>query len=146
MIHKKIFESVLAQLDVETAEYYSDIANKLEADPRVQAAPNLVFLVLKDTAPFLPKYLPASEFINELLKFVKMHSSELAHVIYSREFVTDPDALRGITAKFVGRVMEVILEHYDDGQIAGEEKQSVHTVSWPYDEVDFPYFDDEDEE
>ena len=144
MIHKKIFESVLSQLDVETAEYFSDIANKLEADPRVQAAPNLVFLVLKDTAPYLPKYLPASEFINELLKFVKAHSAELGSIIYSREFVTDPDAMRGITAKFVGRVMEVILENYDEGAIEGEEKQSIHTVSWPYDEVDFPYVDDDD--
>jgi len=142
-MHKKIFEPVLSTLDGEQASYFTNIANKLEEDPRAQQAPNLVFLMLKDTAPFLPNYLPPGEFINELLAFIKTHQRELSKLIYSREFIEDPSAIRKISSKFVGRVLEIILEKYDDGEV-GEEQQSVHTVSWPYNDVDFPYRDEDE--
>ncbi len=141
MIHKKIFDSVLSNMDGEQATYFADIANKLEEDPRAQQAPNLVFLVLKDTAPFLPKYLPPGDFIDELLAFIKTHNRALSRLIYSRDFIEDPEALRKITSKFVGRILEIILEKYDDGQV-GESRTTEHRISWPYDEVDFPYVDD----
>jgi len=143
MMHKKIFEAVLSDLDSERAEYFSSIADKLEADPRAQQAPNLIFLVLKDTAPFLPNYLPSDEFIDALLVFVSQNIRELSGLIYSREFIEDPGALRKISSKFVGRVLEVILKNYDEGGF--QEGQHIeHRVSWPYDSVDFPYVDDGD--
>ena len=142
-MHRKIFEPVLAAMDGDQAGYFSDIANKLEEDPRAQKTPNLVFLMLKDTAPFLPTYLPQAELINELLAFIQTHHRELSSLIYSREFIEDPTAIRKISSRFVGRVLELILEKYDNGEVRGEQ-QTVHTVSWPYTDVEFPYVDDED--
>jgi len=142
-MHKKIFEPVLSALDGEQAVYFSNIANKLDEDPRAQQVPNLVFLMLKDTAPFVPSYLPPNVFIDELLAFIKTHQRDLSNLIYSREFIEDPSAIRKISSKFVGRVLELILEKYDEGEV-GEDEQTVHTVSWPYTEVDFPYAEDED--
>jgi len=142
-MHKKIFDPVLSALDGEQAGYFSNIANKLEEDPRAQQAPNLVFLMLKDTAPFVPCYLPPKVFIDELLAFIKTHQRDLSNLIYSREFIENPGTIRKISSKFVGRVLELILENYDEDDVPGG-KQTVHTVSWPYEEVDFPYADEEE--
>lgn len=143
MIHKQIFDSVLSELEGEKAGYFADVANKLDEDPRVQDTANLVFLVLKDTAPFIPIYLPSKVFIDELLQFIQTHHRELSRLIFSREFIEDPSLLRKISTKFVGRVLEVILEQYEDHGY-GETQQSEHLISWPYDNVDFPYVDDDD--
>jgi len=145
MVHKKIFEAVLSDLDGERARYFTDIANKLEEDPRAQKSPNLVFLVLRDSARYLPDYLPAKEFVDVLLSFVKANSQTLSRIIYSREFVTDPMATRAVSRKFVSRVLEVILEKHDDGSVQ-DETFSVHHVTWPYDNVDFPYLDADDDD
>jgi hypothetical protein len=92
----------------------------------------------------LPSYLPAKEFINELLAFIKTHNRELSNLIYSREFIENPDAMRKISSKFIARVLEIILDRYDEGLVKESAASSIHTVSWPYDEVDFPYVDSDD--
>ncbi len=75
--------------------------------------------------------------------FIHSHQGALSRLIFSREFIQNPDSLRKISSKFVGRVLEVMLEKYDDGRF-GEKQQTEHVVSWPYDDVDFPYVDEDE--
>ena len=144
-MHRKLIEPVLATLDGEQATYFSNIAEKVGSDPRTEAAPNLVYLVLKDTIPFLPTYLPSDEFLYELYLFVRDNKNKLNQVIFDASYIENPENIRRVTCVFVGRVLELILEKYDQGGIDSQEP-TVHTISWPLDNVDFPYIDDDEED
>ena len=140
MLHRKILEPVLASLDGERASYFHSIVEKLEADPRADRAPNLIYLVLKETVPILPIYLEADKLIGLLLEFVSVNRGELNKVLYSREYINDPNCINKVTNKFVTEILSSTLKKYDDGEINTGE-QSVYRVSWPYTDVDFPFSD-----
>ena len=142
MVHKKILEPVLERLDGERAGYFAKVIEKLDEDPRTERAPNLVFLVLKETVPYLPIYLEPKLLIFQLLTFVHKNRRDLNQLIYSPEYINDPDSIKKITNKFVAEIMETTLEKYDDGQIESGE-QKVYRVSWPYNDVEFPFVDDD---
>ncbi|NQW00516.1 MAG: hypothetical protein HQ483_12505 [Rhodospirillales bacterium] len=144
MLHRKILDPVLALLDGERAVYFQGIAEKLDADPRAEQAPNLVYLVLKESIPFLPIYLDVDQIITQLLKFVGDNRVALNRILYSRAYIEDPESIKQITDKFVAVILSATLEKYEDGQIeTGEQK--IYRVSWPYTDVAFPYVDpDED--
>ncbi len=144
MLHRKIIEPVLAQLDGERAGYFQNLLEKLEADPRAEKTPNLIYLVLKETVPFLPTYLNPDQIISHLLLFVAENRGKLNRILYSREYVKDPDCIKEVTNKFVTEILSSTFEQYDAGNIeTGEQK--IYRVSWPYDTVEFPFLDaDED--
>ena len=144
-MHQKLIEKVLASLDGEPAAYFSNIAEKVAKDPRTDASPNLVYLVLKETIPFLPTYLPIEEFLFLLFSFVRDNKRQLNQVIFDKSFIEHPDNIRRLTNVFVGQVLQQILEKYDDGKIDSQEP-TVHNISWPLTEHDFPYIDDDDED
>ena len=144
MLHRKILDPVLSRLDGERAVYFQSIAEKLGEDPRAEKAPNLVFLVLKETIPYLPIYLDADLVISQLLKFVQSHRGELNKILYSREFVNDPNSIKEITDQFVAEVLSSTLEKYEDGEIDSGEKK-IYRVSWPYNDVEFPFKDTDEE-
>lgn len=144
MLHRKILDPVLARLDGERAVYFQRLAEKLEEDPRTEKAPNLIFLVLKQTIPYLPVYLDVDQLISQLLKFVDLNRGGLNKILYSRDYVNDPNSIKIITDKFVSEVLSSTLEKYEEGKIETGEKK-VYRVSWPYEDVEFPFQDmDED--
>lgn len=140
MIHRKILEPVLARLDGETASYFNKMVEKLEADPRADRSPNLVYLVLKETVPFLPIYLDTDQLISQLLQFVSANRGELNKLLYSREYVNDPNCIKRVTNIFVAEILSSTLEKYEEGEIETGE-QSVYRISWPYTDVEFPFAD-----
>ncbi len=140
MLHRKILDPVLERLDGESATYFHNMVAKLEADPRTERAPNLIYLTLKETVPYLPIYLDAELVINQLLVFVSKNRGELNKVLYSRDYVNDPSCIKAVTNGFVAQVLSSTLEKYDEGEIeTGEQK--VYRVAWPYDAVEFPFAD-----
>jgi len=144
-VHRKLIEPVLASLDGEQAAYFSNIAEKVGIDPRTEAFPNLVYLVLKETMLFLPTYLPSDEFLFLLYSFVRENKTQLNQIIFDKSYIEHPDNVRRLTNVFVGRVLQEILEKYDNGAIDNQEP-TVHNISWPLIDHDFPYVDDDDED
>ena len=140
MLHRKILEPILADLDGERAAYFYKIVEKIEKDPRAERTPNLIYLVLKETVPFLPTYLDPDLLIQNLLTFVHDNKQAMNQTLYSREYVGNPSIIRKFTDKFVTEVLESTLEKFDDGKIDTGEKK-VYRVSWPYDDVEFPFVD-----
>lgn len=145
MLHRKIVDDAIAHLPKEKASYFAGIAQRLEEDPRTQATPNLVFLVLKETLPMLPTNLSEGEFVDLLLGFVARNRRVLNSMIFDRRFIENPSFLRQITNDLVGEVVGRTLDLYRDGRIESGE-QSFYRVTFPSGEGDFPYVDDDDED
>ena len=139
-MHQKIVDSILKGLKEDRSEYFTDFFRYLEFDKRLQASPNIVYAILKETVPLIPPYLPFTELSNMLFQFVAENGEELQALMYSREYITDSSVLRKATNKFVDRVATVTLDQFKDGKISSGEP-SVRHYGPPYDNVDFPFAD-----
>jgi hypothetical protein len=58
MVHRKIIDPVLKNLDPSRADYFNRLVDRVERDPRTETVPNLVNLALRETIPYLPADLP----------------------------------------------------------------------------------------
>lgn len=132
MVHKKIIEKALSQLDSERASYFGVIARSLEEDRRVESHANLVYSVLKDVMADLPVYLEPPELIELLLVFTQENYEKLRQVLYDPDFIKAPSSIRNITGVFVHQVAMASLEKHQNGDIKEEIKPSVHKLTWPY--------------
>lgn len=142
LVHKRIAERVLDGLKDEKATYFSDIIHDVAEDVRTNEIPNIVFMVLRNTIPLLPTYLPKQELIERLFGFIETHMADLKRSLFSKEFVTNELVLREVTDLFVEEIVTVALHRYQKGELDSGEVR-VHRVSWPYDEIDFPFEDDD---
>jgi len=142
-VHKRIAEQALAGLKDEQATYFADIIHEVAEDPRTQDFPNMMFMVLRNTIAMLPTYLPRRELIERLFAFVQINKAKLSRTMFSKEFVTNEKILREVTDLFVDEVVSVSLQRYEKGEIDSGEVR-VHKVSWPYNNVDFPFEDDDE--
>ncbi len=143
MVHKRIVQPILETLEGERAEYFQRLMQCLEEDPRVDALPNLIYLSLKETIPYLPTYLEVPDLADALVVFVTKNRRRLNKVIFDRSFVEnrgDAERLRGVTNEFITQTMAAVLEKYDDGKVA-EEDRKTYRFSGDFDEADFPYKD-----
>ncbi len=145
MTHKIIVDDALKQLSDERASYFSDIVNLVAEDPRTEAMPNMVYLVLRETICFLPAYLPKKLMIDLLFDFSGQNRERINRLIFDERFILEPGCIREITNDFIRIVSNKTMEMYINGKIDSGEK-TVHRVAWPYNDYDFPYLDDEDEE
>ena len=140
MMHQKIIQDVINNLDDERTKYFGIILASLEHDSRTQLVPNLVYAVLKEVMTVVPPYLPANEFVNLLFRFVGDNSQKITSVIYSSQYVTDSSVLQFVTNEFVDNVIETTYQLHQKGEIdTGERK--VRSYSWPYENADFPFAD-----
>ncbi len=146
MVHRKIVNSALAGLNGKRAQYFSAVIDRVESDPRLDAAPNLVFLVLKETIPYLPTYLPEDDLVDRLFAFVAGNQTRLNRVIHDRRYVEDPGRLAGVTKEFVLQVLASAMDQHQVNEIQAEKVRQAMTYRFSYpegDEDDFPYRDDE---
>jgi len=149
MLHRKIVEPILAELEGEESEYFSRVMQRLEEDKRLEAVSNLIYLSLRETIPYIPIYLPVPDFVDALFKFVSENRRRLNMAIFDRSYIEGPEGperLRLITNEFVARVLELTLEKYDDGEVTPEEERKVYRFSSTDDEIDFPYKDIDSDE
>ena len=145
MLHRKLIEPALAQLEGERAGYFARVLQRLDEDPRVDVAPNLVFLVLKDILPLCPIYLPARELVDRLLEFVAVNQARLNRAIFDPAYVEEggePDELKRIGGEFVSQVLHVTLQRYGEGELVTDEPR-VYRFDANSDPDDFPYSDED---
>ena len=131
MIHKRMVQTVLEDLDTERLDYFQTVVDALEEDPRTEPMANYVYTVLKETMPLLPPYLPRAQLIDMLFAFAKNHERALRKVMYDETFVRRPAVVREITDKFVEIVVAETLALTEGGEIASDEPD-VKKFTWPY--------------
>jgi hypothetical protein len=134
-VHRKIIEATLQGLEGKRAAYFSDIANRLDQNPRTEPIANMVFTVLGDVMAELPTYLEAAELIGLLLEFTNDNEERLRRIMYSPEFVENSKIIRAVTGEFMVRVVAVTMDEH--GEFA-EETDHGHKqkLTWPYRDTD----------
>lgn len=145
MLHRKLIEPALAALEGERASYFAQVVQRLEEDPRVEVAPNLVFLVLKEIMPLCPTYLPVRELDDRLLEFVAVNQMRINRVIFDPAFVERPDGhagMRELGGEFINQILTATFKKLDRGEI-GSGENKVYRFSADDDPADFPYRDDD---
>lgn len=143
MVHKKIIEAALANLDADRSEYFHALVDALEKDPRLGDNANLVYLVLKETMHLLPMYLQRGEVLDLLFVFVKAQYGSLRKILYDEAFVHNPKVILDVTNLFVEQVVDATMARYEDGELeVGEAK--VQKFTWPYRAEDLVDPDDDD--
>lgn len=149
-VHRKIVNSVLAKLSGDRAQFFNGLVDRVERDSRIEASPNLVFLVLKETIPYLPTYLPENELADRLFAFVADNQARLNRVIHDRRDGKDPGGLAEVTKEFVLQTLSFTLETPQVNEIQeekiSEEEENTYRFSWPELDTDFPYGDDDDDD
>lgn len=147
-VHRKIVNPVLAKLNGDRAEFFNGLVDRIERDSRIETAPNLVFLVLKETIPYLPTYLPENELADRLFAFVADNQARLNRVIHDRRYVEDPGCLAEVTKEFVLQTLSSALETHQVNEIQKEKilEANTYRFSWPEMDTDFPYREDDDDE
>lgn len=146
MLHRKLIEPALAKLDGERAAYFNRVLSRLDEDRRVEVAPNLVFIVLKEALPLCPTYLPARELVDRLLEFVAVNQARLNRALFDPAYVDDnaicPEMQR-LGAEFVNQILTVTFRKFQQGELdTGEPKE--YRFSSDGDPDDFPYRDEDD--
>ena len=135
MLHKKIVEPALNQLDADRVTYFGDIINRLESDSRTDQYANMIYLVLKETMKDLPILLDKDEFIDHLFSFVGAHYDRLGRLMYDPRFIQDPHLIGGVTKVFVIQIIDLVLKSMPEEATEGL-KLSKHKLTWPYRDTD----------
>ena len=146
MVHRKIIDPVLKNLGPSRADYFNRLVDRVERDPRTETMPNLVYLVLRETIPYLPADLPQEELADRLLDFVIGSQGRLNRVIHDRWFIKDPGWLPQVTKEFVLQVLASDMDKHQVNEIQAAKVRQAKTYRFSYfegDEDDFPYRDDE---
>ena len=146
MVHRNIVNAALSRLNGERALYFSGLVDRVERDSRLDGAPNLVFLALKETIPYLPTYLPEDGLVDKLFSFVAGNEARLNRIIHDRRYIEDPGRLAEVTKEFVLQTLSETLEVHETNEIQQAKIQEAKTYrfSWPDMEGDFPYRDEEE--
>lgn len=134
-MHRKIIEAALQGLEGKRASYFTDIANRLDQNPKIEPMANMVFTVLGDVMGELPIYLEAAELIGLLLEFTAENKERLHRTMYSPGFAENPKIIHAITGEFIVRVVAVTMDEH--GELA-EETDHGHKqkLTWPYRDTD----------
>lgn len=117
MVHRKIIDPVLKNLGPSRADYFNRLVDRVERDPRTETVPNLVYLVLRETIPYLPADLPQEELADRLLDFVIGSQGWLNRVIHDRRFIEDPGRLAEVTKEFVLQVLALAMDQHQVNKI-----------------------------
>ncbi len=148
MVYRKIVNPALARLNGARAQYFSSIIDAVERDSRLESAPSLVFLVLKETIPYLPTYLPENDLVEKLFAFVGDNQVRLTRIIHDRRYIEDPTQLSEVTKEFVLKTLSDTLEVHEANEIQEAKIREARTYrfSWPEMETNFPYRDQDNDE
>lgn len=143
-MHRRIINNVLENMDGERASYFLDVVGRIESDPRTDRFPNCVYLLLKETMPILPTYLDKCEFIDALFDFITDNYSMMTRKMFDAEFIYEQSVIKTVTNDFVIEVVDLALQHFENGDIDTGEPVSLK-FTWPYRKEDLVDPDDEEE-
>ena len=147
MLHRRMIETTLTSLEGERANYFAQVLQRLDEDPRVELAPNIIFLVLKEILPLCPTYLSARELVDRLLEFVAVNQVRISRAIFDPAYLEDPKGkseMRKIGGEFINQILSATLKKMNAGELNTNERQ-VYRFSSDEDPSDFPYRDEDDD-
>jgi hypothetical protein len=147
MLHRRMIETALATLEGDRAGYFAQVLQRLDDDPRVELASNLVFLVLKEILPLCPTYLPVRELVDRLLEFVAVNQVRINRAIFDPAYVQDPKGqsdMRHIGGEFINQILTATFKKLNTGELNTSEGQ-VYRFSSDEEPSDFPYRDEDDD-
>jgi len=145
MLHRKLIEPALQRLEGERAGYFAQVLNRLDEDPRVDVAPNLVYVMLREVMPMCPTYLPVRELVDRLLEFVAINQVRLNRALFDPALVDgsqkEPE-MQKIGGEFINQILTTTFKKFHDGEIDTGEPKVLRYSS--HDDPDsFPYRDDD---
>ena len=147
-MHRRLVNPALAALSDDRALYFSKLVEQVDSDPRTEGLANLVYLILKETIPYLPTDLAQSDLIDQLFAFAGANRARFNKILFDPRYLKNPALFSEVTKEFVRQVLSSALEQHkiDESEKAKESAANTYRFSWPdYDsENPFPY-DDEDE-
>jgi hypothetical protein len=136
-------------LSGERALYFSRLVERIERDPRIRDSANLVYLILKETIPYLPTDLAESDLIDQVFAFTRTNRARFNKILFDPRYLENPALFSEVTKEFVLAVLSSALDQHqiDEAEKAKQRAANTYRFSWPdYESRNpFPYGDDEDE-
>jgi len=149
MVHRRIVNPALEALSGERAVYFSALVERIGKDNRTEDVSNLIYMVLKETIPYLPIELSPVDLINRLFVFVEDNHAGLNKILFDPEYLKTPSLFSEATKAFVLQVLSSTLEQHEIEELQKAKALAADTYhfSWPDDgsNQSFPYDDDDGE-
>ncbi|NQV83611.1 MAG: hypothetical protein HQ494_07290 [Rhodospirillales bacterium] len=145
-MHRRLVNPALATLSGDRASYFFRLVEQVERDPRTQNSANLVYLVLKETIPFLPTDLEQSDLIDRVFAFTAANRVRFNKILFDPRYLENPALFSEVTKEFVLAVLSAALDQHQiiEAEAAKKHAANTYRFSWPdYDSKNpFPYDDD----
>ncbi|MBC8339021.1 MAG: hypothetical protein ISR51_01915 [Rhodospirillales bacterium] len=145
-MHRRLVNPALASLSGDRAQYFNTLVDRIERDPRTEGMANLVYLVLKESIPYLSTDLPESDLMEQLFVFVGTNRACFNKILFDPRYLENPGLFSKVTKEFVLQVLSSALEHHKIMEAETQKQRAANTYkfSWPnYDsENPFPYEED----
>ncbi|MBT3306827.1 MAG: hypothetical protein HN377_10145 [Alphaproteobacteria bacterium] len=149
-MHKRLVNPALAALSGDRASYFTGLVEQVERDPRIEHSANLVYLILKETIPFLPTDLAPADLINQVFAFAAANRARFNKILFDPRYLENPALFSEVTKEFVLGVLSAAMDQHQliEAEAAKEQAANTYRFSWPdYDsENPFPYDDENDED
>lgn len=130
-MHRRIADQALARLSGDRSTYFARVIDMIGRDHGGRSDLNLVYLLLACSMERAPIYLPEGRFIGEMLGFMDERRTSLGRILFGPEFLASgTGAFEGEADAFCGRLADICLRMYREGEIADDEPSKL-TFSWP---------------
>jgi hypothetical protein len=133
MVHRRIVNPALEALSGERAVYFCTLVERVEKDKRIDSVSNLIFMVLKETIPYLPTELSPVDLTNRLFAFVQENHSRLNKILFDPQYLKTPSLFSDVTKGFVLQVLSSALEQHEIEELKKAKALAANTYrfSWP---------------
>jgi len=149
-VHRRLVNPTLEKFNGDRAQYFYGLVDLIERDPRTENFANLIYLVLKETIPYLNTALPESDLAEQLFTFVEDNRTRFNKILFDPQYLLNPALFSNVTKEFVLTILTSSLSQHtiDEAEIAKQQAAETYRFSWPdYDSDNpFPYDDGEGEE
>ncbi len=148
-MHRRLINPTLAALSSDRARYFCALVDLVERDPRTENLSNLLYLVLKETIPYLSINLPDSDLAKKLFVYVGANRARLNKILFDPQYLENPTMFSNVTKEFVLTVLTSTLVRHEieEAEAAKQRAADTYRFSWPDYNSDNPFpYDDEEED
>jgi hypothetical protein len=130
-VHRRLVNPALATLKGDRAQYFCGLVDMAERDPRTKNLANLIYLVLKETIPFLSTSLPESDLIEQLFDYVGANRARFNKILFDPQYLENPALFSDVTKEFVLTVLTSTLAQHqiDEAEIAKQHSAKTYRFS-----------------
>ena len=119
-MHRRLVNPTLATFNGDRAQYFCGLVDLIERDPRTENFANLIYLVLKETIPYLNTALPESDLAEQLFTFVEDNRTRFNKILFDTQYLLNPALFSNVTKEFVLTILTSSLSQHtiDEAEIA----------------------------